>query len=62
MSPNVRSILALAGMIAAYGLLTWATEHQHDTSWEATPRAVFARLQRTSLLREEMMETPDGSD
>jgi hypothetical protein len=61
-SDNVRSILALAGMLTLYGLLTWAAERQRDTSWEMSPRAVFARLNRSTLVSEEMMETADGPD
>lgn len=69
MSPNVRNIFIIAGLLAAYGAIIWLAEKQGMLKWaddyEASPGALFARdHDRDNRIAEEGLvpSPPEASD
>lgn len=63
MSPHVRNTLALAALVAVYGIALWLYESKRLDTWARTyatnPRAIWSReFDRERLMAEEFKEIP----
>lgn len=62
MSPRVRNIFALAGLIAAYGVTIWLLEQQGIATWgesfTSDPKAIFSRDHDRERMIEQEFDAP----